>query len=190
MTAPAPSASPSERGRIGSFLRSKELLKWVKYSCVSLVGVVTTQVILSLPYHSWHWTSVDANMAAVAISAIPAYLLNRAWVWGKTGSNSLTREIIPFWAFAFAGFVLSTLFVYLVEVHTHVRLPGGRLVTANHIPHGVKVKGQSTLPVRAANLAGFGVLWVARFFVLDKLLFKTGAEEDTLTRLAGDAPLA
>jgi putative flippase GtrA len=173
VSTPSDSPEPAPPGRLIALLRSSELKKWVKYSCVSLVGVVTTQVILSLPYHHWHsgtwrFTSVDANMLAVAISAVPAYLLNRAWVWGKRGSNSLTREVIPFWAFSFAGFLLSTLFVGIVERHT-----------------------DATLAIRGANLAGFGLLWVARFFVLDKLLFKTSHQgEDTLTRLAEDAPLA
>ncbi len=168
-----PSTSPLvARPASVRLLGSKELLKWVKYSCVSLVGVATTQVILSLPYthwhmHTWHCTSVDANMFAVAISAMPAYLLNRAWVWGKQGKNSLTREVVPFWCFAFAGFLLSTLFVHVVEHHTN-----------------------STWAVRGANLAGFGLLWVVRFFVLDKLLFKTTKADEDTDQLAEDAPLA
>ena len=48
---------------------------------------------------------------------MPAYYLNRAWVWGKRGKSHLTKEVVPFWAFAFSGLVLSTIIVALIVPH-------------------------------------------------------------------------
>jgi putative flippase GtrA len=122
--------------------------KLVRYSGASLVGVVVGQSCLYLFYEVVGLPAIAANFLAVAISSIPAYLINRYWVWQKSDRNSLRREIIPFWGMAFAGLVLSSIAVTIVDDRT-----------------------DSPLAVAVANLAGFGVLWVAKFLVLDKVLF-------------------
>lgn len=96
------------------------------------------------------------NFIAVAVSSIPAYVLNRAWVWGKHGKNHLTKEVLPFWGFSFAGLVASTLLVAWI---------------GPDIQPGETATAMDTLRVMIGNIGGFGVLWVAKFFVLDKLLF-------------------
>ena len=163
-TVTAPAASPSLMDRA----RSDGTKKAVKYASVSLVGVATTQVVLIIVHGILGWGPLKANVIAVAISSIPSYLLNRAWVWQKRGKSDLKREVVPFWAFAFAGLALSELLVYFVSHRTN-----------------------ATIAVSAANLSGFGLLWVARFFVLDRLLFKNDHKgESFLEHLAEDAPLA
>ena len=147
--------------------RSETAKKAIKYASVSLVGVATTQVVLIIVHGILGWGPLKANVIAVTLSSVPAYLLNRAWVWGKRGKSDLKREVIPFWAFAFAGLALSELLVYLVTQHTN-----------------------ATAAVSAANLSGFGLLWVGRFFVLDRLLFPADKDDSTLEHLAKDAPLA
>lgn len=160
----APASSPSLIGR----LRSPFIQKAMRYAGVSLVGVVTTQILLIIFHAVMHMGAQAANIAAVMIASVPTYVLNRSWVWGKTGRSHLRREVLPFWGFALAGLGLSTYFVGLVEQRT-----------------------DATLPVLGANLAGFGVLWVARFFVLDRLLFpQTHESESLLEHIAEDAPLA
>jgi hypothetical protein len=67
--------------------------------------------------------------------------------------------MVPFWGMALAGLALSSLFVWFVGNRT-----------------------ESSLVIAAANLAGFGVLWVAKFVVLEKMLF---ADSDTPPPLIG-----
>lgn len=122
--------------------------KLLRYSAASLVGVVVGQSCLLLFYSGIGLPGVVANFLAVAISSVPAYLINRYWVWQKRDRNDLRREIVPFWGMAFAGLVLSSLFVAAVDDRT-----------------------DWTPAIQVANLAGFGVLWLAKFFVLDKVLF-------------------
>ena len=164
VTAP-PTIKP--RAATRSEARSVLIMKALRYAGVSFVGVITSQLLIALFHAVLDFDAKVANALAVAISSVPAYLLNRSWVWGKRGRNHFTREVLPFWCFAFAGLILSTVFVDMVEERT-----------------------DSTLAVSGASLAGFGVLWVARFFVLDRVLFKEVAAEPTLVHLAEDAPLA
>ena len=92
----------------------------------------------------------------MTLATIPSYLLNRAWVWGKSGSHSMTAEVLPFWGMAFLGLVLSTVLVHYAEQ-----------------------QWDSWVLVNLANLSAFGVLWVAKFFVLDRVLFVQDVDPTT-----------
>jgi len=124
------------------------LAKLVRYAMASMVGVIVGQSCILFFYGVLGLPAVLSNFLAVAISSVPAYLINRYWVWQKRDKNSLRREVIPFWGMAFAGLVLSSIFVAIVEKRTDW-------------PPAIAM----------ANLAGFGVLWIAKFFILDKVLF-------------------
>ena len=84
----------------------------------------------------------------MAVSSIPSYLLNRAWVWGRKGNHDWLREVLPVWVFAFAGLGLSVIFVYFATKWSDTQVV-----------------------VSFANLSAFGILWVARYILLDQLLF-------------------
>ena len=124
--------------------------KVLRYSAASLVGVVVGQSCLLLFYGVLDLNGVLSNFLAVAISSVPAYLINRYWVWQKRDRNDLRREVIPFWGMAFLGLLLSSAAVAVVDRRT-----------------------DWPPAISAANLAGFGVLWVAKFLVLDEYLFKS-----------------
>lgn len=126
----------------------------VKYVAASMVGVVTGSSLLLFFLKVLEWRPVPANIAAVTLSSIPAYLINRAWVWQKTSGHSIKREIVPFWTLAFLGLLLSTLLIDYAHGHT-----------------------DNDLILLMANWGGFGMLWVAKFFILDKVLFGATPEE-------------
>jgi putative flippase GtrA len=133
-------------------------VKFVKYSAVSVISVIVSQVTLVACHDFLGWSAVWANVTAVSVSSIPAYLLNRAWVWGKSGRSHLVREVVPFWGMALLGLALSTWLV---------------VIAARWWPG-------STLAVSAANLAGFGLLWFGKFAVLEEILFKVHLRDDDI----------
>jgi putative flippase GtrA len=130
--------------------------KLFKYSAVSVVSVIVTQVTLIVCLEVVGWSAVWSNVAAVSVGSVPAYLLNRAWVWGKSGRSHLFKEVLPFWGMALAGLALSTWAVSVVE----------------------DVWPGSTLAISIANLGAFGALWLGKFVVLEEVLFKTHHAED------------
>jgi len=129
-------------------LERRIVQKLMRYSAASLVGVVVGQSTLFICSEVLDWNAALSNFLAVAISSVPAYLINRYWVWQKNDRNSFRREVAPFWGMAFLGLVLSTIAVTIVDDRTEWQ-PA----------------------IQLANLAGFGVLWIAKFFVLDRVLF-------------------
>lgn len=128
-------------------------LKLVRYSAASAAGVVVGQLTILGCYQLLHWPGIPANLASVTLGAIPNYTINRYWTWHQTGKNRLWGEIVPFWTMGALGALLSTLAVAYAD-----RQFG------------------TGAAVAAANLVGFGVLWIAKFFVLDKLMWRVVRE--------------
>lgn len=126
----------------------------VRFAGVSVIGVVITQVLLLLLKGGLDWSGVNANLVATTVSSIPAFLLNRRWVWQRRGAHSWRQEIAPFWAYTLAGLVLSTLLVAIAD----------------------DVWG-STIAVSLANLVGWGLLWAGKFVLLERVLFRDEAPE-------------
>lgn len=128
--------------------------KWVKYAMTSVVGVVLGQSLIFLFAYVLDWPGGLANVTAVAISTGPTYYISRHWVWQKRSKSSVRAEVIPFWVMTFLGLLLSTIAVVILE---------------NRYP-------DTKILANVGNIAGFGVLWVAKFFVLDRILFKVTHE--------------
>jgi len=134
----------------------------IKYSMVSMIGVTISQTLLVLFVGPLDYHPTLSNVAAVMITAVPAFLLNKRWVWSHDGRISFRREILPFWVFTLAGLLLST-----------------GLVSLAH-----NLSEDSTILVMAASIAGFGVLWVAKFLFLDRVMFGQSEKDEVLSQEA------
>jgi len=139
----------AESGFIRRLYARPFVQKFWKYCMTSVVGVVMGQSLLYLFATVLEWPGVASNVAAVSISTVPTYYLSRAWVWQKRGKSSMSSEVIPFWVMTFLGLILSSLCVWWFER----QWPGYPIL------------------VNLGNVVGFGVLWVAKFFILDRVLF-------------------
>ena len=133
-----------------SRIRTQRGAKLLKFGAVSAFNVLFGQSLLLVAQTVFGWSAVGSNIFAVSISAIPAYLLSRYWVWQKRGKNHFMTEVLPFWTLALLGFGLSTVAVWFVERQWD--------------PH--------PLVINLTNLVAFGVVWVGKFIVLDRVLFK------------------
>jgi putative flippase GtrA len=144
--------SPSAQSALASIRN-----KGPRYMAVTVVNVAVGQGLLLLLHSVLHWNQVVANAVSVLVSAVPAYYLSRAWVWGKSGKSHFKKEVLPFWIFVAIGFVFSTSMVALAAAVTGTNGDAANLTTA-----------QKLLP-NLVNMASFGLLWVVRFFLMEKL---------------------
>jgi putative flippase GtrA len=141
--------------RLWRYCQTPEGLKVIKYTMVSAISALTSLVILTLVYGVLHlWSEVPSTLFSNVMAGIPSYILNRRWVWGKSGRSHLWREILPFWVMSLTGI-------------------GFALVTANwahdfanshHLHHLAR-----TGLVVSANVAAFGILWFLKFLILNRL---------------------
>ena len=123
--------------------------KLVRFGWVTVVTVIVTQSVLIGLSAGLEWDGVPANIAATTAGAVPAYLLNRNWVWQRSGPHSFRREVLPFWILALIGLAFSTLVVDLVDRYT-----------------------DRTVFVLLGNLAAYGIVWIAKYLFLDKIMWK------------------
>ena len=159
----------------------------IRYTATSVICVLITQVLIVVFYRVVKLDvqtigGVDvrlgppeqANLAATMCTSIPAFLLNKYWVWGKRGRAHLRREVLPFWAFTVAGWIISTGMVALVT-----NVAGDN-------------ETEKTILVMAANIMGFGTLWIVKYIFLDKIMFgpdhHTPYDEDIELEEAGLEP--
>jgi len=180
LTFPAMSTTTSKPS--GPLASVKE--KGLKYLGVSVINVVVGQTLL-LTFHAiLGWPQAAANALAVLISAFPAYYLSRKWVWGKSGKSHFKKEVLPFWIFVFIGLVFSTAMVALGAHLTDTTGAGQNLAL-----------WEKLLP-NILNALSFFILWIIRFFLMEKLfeqhpeLAEELVGEDFIIAVEGEEKLA
>lgn len=169
--------------------RTDEGRKQLRYAGVSLVfvpvGQVLIQILGAFVFFEWvihdgvqvkeiNW--VASSITAAAILTLPNFFANKYLVWKNTSSDNLRTQVIVFWVAAMLGVAFATGLTFLVDV---------------------LVKGGGwfeKLAVFAAQLAGFGIVWLARYIILDRWIFKIthhgdDPDPDDLEMMHGDLPV-
>lgn len=138
--------------------------KLFRYTMVSVISTAVSQGLLLLGFGLLRIGSeVPDTVFANMVATVPSYYLNRNWAWGKSGRSHLTREVLPFWAMAVAGIVFS---YFTSSAARHL----GQVHHLHHFGRTVLVLG--------ANLAAFGILWVVKFLLFNRLFHHQGLEQD------------
>jgi len=148
------------RHTVGASNGSHDLGKILRYGTIS---VVSTAISLSGLFVFYRWIGLSptwSNILATCIATVPYYYLNRLWVFKKSGRSHLTKEVLPFWTIAFVSLVLSTL---------AVKFAGSQV-------HSISSKNVRGAILVAANFVTYGILWIAKFVVFNRFLFKVEKE--------------
>ncbi|MEO5901948.1 MAG: GtrA family protein [Ilumatobacteraceae bacterium] len=140
--------SPALRRRLGQLIR---------YGMVSAIATTTSLSILTALVASGTMRPAPANVTGTLVGMIPSFELNRRWVWGGQGRPSVRRQVMPFVVLSVIGLLLST---------AAVGAAGRYALTAAWTPE------TTAIAAAIANLAAFGTVWIAQFFILDRLLFR------------------
>ena len=132
-----------------------EAKRLFRYTMVSVVSTVVSFGVLALVFGVFHlWGEIGSTVFANVVATVPSYYLNRMWVWGKGGKSHLMKEIVPFWVMSALGIVVS---IGGAAVARHIGI-------AHHLSHF-----DQTVVVLAANLISFGIFWVLKYLVFNRL---------------------
>ena len=117
-----------------------------RYGVVSAINIVGHQLMLFLANSVWGVPGGWANALAATLMCIPAYLLSRNWVWAVDGAHSISEHLLPFWVITIVGLLVST-----------------------GMAAGAEALFGAGLIVNAAAFAGYFIVWVAKFLILNRL---------------------
>jgi putative flippase GtrA len=141
--------------RLWRVARTPEGLKVIRYTMVSAISALTSLVILTIVFGVLGlWSEVWSALFANVMAGIPSYLLNRHWVWGKSGRSHWWREVLPFWVMSLTGIGFALVTTTLAH----------NFADAHHLHHLTR-----TVLVVGANVASFGILWFVKFLILNRL---------------------
>lgn len=145
-------------GRPGLFelARSRLGKRMLRYSVVSITAMLLSEALLVSFNGGLHWSAAVSSTAATGLATVPAYFLTRQWVWDRTGRSHLWKEVAPFWAIAIVSWVFATIAVSLAEDRARaLHLRGALSVTI----------------VAGVYVMAYGISWVGRFALFNKVLF-------------------
>lgn len=146
---------PTRVGDVLAWARTHEGKKIIRFTSVSVVSTAVSFTSISLFYGLHIITGILlATIAGNLVATLPSYYLNRSWTWGKRGRSHFRTEIVPFWSMSFLGIGVSMLGALWVkyEVHTH------------HWGHLT-----DTALVSTTNLVSFGLFWVLKMMVFNRI---------------------
>ncbi|MGH9045038.1 MAG: GtrA family protein [Acidimicrobiales bacterium] len=139
--------------RLLVWLTSNEGRKVVRYSMVSIISTAVSFSVLFIVYGVARlWTEVPSTVFANVVATFPSYWLNRNWAWGKTGRSHLIKEVVPFWVMSACGIAFSVV--------------GASIARDLGTGHSHLIR---TALVLIANLVSFGIFWVAKLAVFNRL---------------------
>ncbi len=165
--------------RLWEFSRTPEGLKVLRYTMVSIISALTSLVILTIVYGVLGlWNEVVSTLFANVMAGFPSYYLNRRWVWRKGGRSHVWREVLPFWVMSITGIGFALYTATLAR----------NFADSHHLQH----LGRTVLVV-GANVAAFGILWLLKFLILNRLFAEiadaeVGFDKDPESIYAGKRP--
>jgi putative flippase GtrA len=145
-------------GGLIAYARTEAGRKKLRYCGVSTVFVPFGQINIQI-FGLWLDNYTVASLLSAAVVTIPNFFANKYFVWRLTSRENLRRQILVFWVAMMLGVTLATVFTHLVEVASADR---------TQLFRGVAVFG--------AQLLGYGIVWVGRFVLLNRWLFKVPDE--------------
>jgi putative flippase GtrA len=129
-------------------LSRSRLLLWARYSASSVVATVVSQLAFALCY--WFGTAaIVATVVAWFAGAVPNYVLNRRYTWGRSGQK-LPYTIIVLGSAVTAAVVTSV---------------------TDHLVQPLESHAWKTILVSGSYLGTYAILFIVKFVLFDRLVF-------------------
>jgi hypothetical protein len=133
--------------------------KKLRYAGVSVAWVPVGQGLIQV-LGLWLDDYAAASLLTAVIATVPGFFVMKYFVWRDRSRENLYGQMLVFWVAMMLAFSLATVFTYVIDHATT----------------------QQTTPIRGtavfcAQLLAFGIVWVGRYFILDRWLFKLAGHD-------------
>jgi putative flippase GtrA len=133
-------------------------VRFSKFAAGSVAATLLSQLTLTGLFWLGGVNATTASLVAFVAGAIPNFIVNWKWTWGRSGRPALLRELLPYIAIIVGGGLAATALTTLTD---HVLAP---LVTD---------RGARTITLDIAYLSSYAILFVLKFALLDRV-FRRG----------------
>lgn len=137
-----------------AFAANEEVRKKLRYAGLSVVFIALGQGLIQF-FGRWLDDYTAASLLAAAVLTVPSFFANKHFVWRDTSRKNLYRQVLVFWVTVMLAVSLATLITFLVENAMSDR--------------AWLIRGAAVL---FAQLVGYGTVFIGRFLILDRWLFK------------------
>ena len=148
--------------------------KLMRYAAGSMVATVCSYATFVFCYGLVHTGTAVASTIGWLAGAIPNYWLNRSWTWRRSGRPHLGRELLPYIAI-----VLVTVLLAVVATS----------VADSMLQRADVSDAWRTVLVSGTFLAVYGVVFLLRFFLLDKLFTHPAPPPASVEPVAAKEPV-
>jgi putative flippase GtrA len=127
-----------------------------RYTLGSAVALATSEVAFVACYGTGLLGTTASSAVAFVAGAIPNYVLNRSWAWGRRGRVRVGREVVLYAVVSLVSFTASAVATGWMS---------------NFARHVTTSRNLRTALVAGAYLATYGVLFIAKFVVFQLVIF-------------------
>lgn len=165
----SPPARPG-RGVVTGFPRRWR--RWWRYAVTSVVSTVVSEGVLLVLYGSRVADAAVAAVAATVAGTVPSYAMSRYWIWPDADRRGRGRQVAGYWVVAFVSLGISSLLTGAAAAVA----PTGRVTRL--------------VVVGAAYVGTYGLLWIAKFAVYERLLFRPVPPQESAAAPVGTGSAA
>lgn len=152
---------------------SRLTVRFGRYSLGSVVAVVVSELTLLACYGTGLLGTTGASVLAFFAGALPNYLLNRSWAFGRRGRLRVGREVVLYAVISLVSLVSAALATGWADHYGHH-------VTNSHLIRlGI---------VGAVYFFTYGVLFVAKFVLYQVFVFADPTKSRTGTGASAESP--
>ncbi len=124
------------------------------------MATAASEAVLLVAYGVLRLPTVVATVVAFLAGAVPNWILNRRWAWARSDRVNFRREVFPYVSIVVASLLLATAFTTAAD----------RIARA--VTDTIALR---TLIVGAAYLGTSIVMFIAKFVLFDRLVFRDDA---------------
>jgi putative flippase GtrA len=132
---------------------------------VSLISAGIAQGALALAFGLWRWPIVASVFFSLGVSIVPAFVLSDFVIWRREGDRGQVKQrALAFAIIALLGSAISVVVVWIAV----------RTASSFSLSHD-----QLTLVANVSSIGTSGLVWIARYFILDRYVFRGTVREDS-----------
>jgi putative flippase GtrA len=126
-----------------------------RYAGTSVASTVTSELVLLALFGFHLATAAESAVAATVVGGMLSYILSRYWIWAEADRRRAGRQFVLYWAITIVGLLAST------------------WVTSQAAAHISGAGAARTALVGLAYLGTYLALWVVKFGLYQRLLFRS-----------------